>query len=117
MPVTNATSLIAFLSTAGVPPLAGFWSKLLIVIALWQSGFYTYASIAVIASVLTLAYLLIMQRKVFFGKLADGLQNVQEAGFGINLAASILAIITIVVGVLFPFIFNSVIMPIGNFIK
>jgi multicomponent Na+:H+ antiporter subunit D len=117
MPVTNATSLIAFLSTAGVPPLAGFWSKLLIVIALWQSGFYTYAYIAVIASVLTLAYLLIMQRKVFFGKLADGLQNVREAGFGINLAASILAIITIVVGVLFPFIFNSVIMPIGNFIK
>jgi proton-translocating NADH-quinone oxidoreductase chain N len=117
MPVTNATSMIAFLSTAGVPPLAGFWSKLLIVIALWQSGFYTYASIAVIASVLTLAYLLIMQRKVFFGKLADGLQNVCEAGFGINLAASILAIITIVVGVLFPFIFNSVIMPIGNFIK
>jgi len=72
MPVTNATSLIAFLSTAGVPPLAGFWSKLIIVIALWQNGLHAYASIAVLASVLTLAYLLMMQRKVFFGKLAGG---------------------------------------------
>ncbi len=84
MPVTNATSLIAFLSTAGVPPLAGFWSKLIIVIALWQNGLYAYATIAVLASVLTLAYLLMMQRKVFFGKLAEGLTNVKEAGLGYN---------------------------------
>jgi len=117
MPVTNATSLIAFLSTAGVPPLAGFWSKLIIVIALWQNGLHTYATIAVLASVLTLAYLLLMQRKVFFGKLADGLVNVKEAGWGITAAASILATITVGVGVLFPWMFNSVLMPISSFLK
>ena len=117
MPVTNVTSLIAFLSTAGVPPLAGFWSKLIIVIALWQNGLYAYACIAVLASILTLAYLLLMQRKVFFGILADGLQNVKEAGFGIVLPASVLAAITVGVGVLFPFMLNSVLFPIGNFMK
>jgi multicomponent Na+:H+ antiporter subunit D len=117
MPVTNATSLIAFLSTAGVPPLAGFWSKLIIVIALWQNGLHAYATIAVLASVLTLAYLLLMQRKVFFGILGDGLQNVREAGLGITLPASILAAITLGVGVLFPWMFNSVLMPIGSFLK
>ena len=117
MPVTSITSLIAFLSTAGVPPLAGFWSKLIIVIALWQKGLYTYAVIAVLAGILTLAYLLMMQRKVFFGILADGLQNVKEAGFGIVLPASVLAAITVGVGVLFPLMFNSVLMPISNFLK
>ncbi|MFZ0033902.1 MAG: proton-conducting transporter membrane subunit [Sedimentisphaerales bacterium] len=117
MPVTSITSLIAFLSTAGVPPLAGFWSKLIIVIALWQNGLYVYAVIAVLASILTLGYLLLMQRKVFFGLLADGLQNVREAGFAIILPASILAAITLGVGLLFPLIFNGVLMPISSFLK
>ena len=38
MPVTAATNLVGSLSIAGVPPLGGFWSKLLIIIALVQSG-------------------------------------------------------------------------------
>jgi multicomponent Na+:H+ antiporter subunit D len=117
MPVTNATSMIAFLSTAGVPPLAGFWSKLIIVIALWQNGLYAYAMIAVLASVLTLAYLLLMQRKVFFGKPIEELAGVKEAGLGITTAAAILAAITVGVGVAFPWMFNSVLMPISSFLK
>jgi multicomponent Na+:H+ antiporter subunit D len=117
MPITNVTSLIAVLSTAGVPPLAGFWSKLIIVIALWQNSLYAYAVIAVLASILTLAYLLLMQRKVFFGILADGLQNVREAGLGIVLPASVLAAIIVGVGLLFPLMFNSVLMPISSFLK
>jgi proton-translocating NADH-quinone oxidoreductase chain N len=117
MPITNATSLIAFLSTAGVPPLAGFWSKLIIVIALWQNGLHVYAVIAVLASLLTLGYLLMMQRKVFFGILGAGMENVKEAGFGIVFPASILAAITLGVGLVFPWIFNGVLMPISSFLK
>ena len=117
MPFTSITSLIAFLSTAGVPPMAGFWSKLIIIIALWQNGLHTYAFIAVLASVLTLAYLLLMQRKVFFGILADNLQNIKEAGFGIIFPASILAIITLGVGVFFPLMFNGIVMPVSSFLK
>jgi hypothetical protein len=58
-----------------------------------------------------------MQRKVFFGILADGLQNVREAGLGIVLPASVLAAIIIGVGLLFPLMFNSVLMPISSFLK
>ncbi len=117
MPCTNVTSLIAFLSTAGVPPLSGFWSKLIIVVALWQNAQYVYAFIAILASVITLAYLLSMQRKVFFGILSDKLQGVREAGAGIVFPAIILAAITVGIGVCFPFMFNSVIMPIIDFLK
>lgn len=106
MPVTGATSLVGFLSTSGIPPLAGFWSKLMIIIALWFSGHYAYAVIAVLASVLTLAYLLTMQRKVFFGKLASGFENIKEVNLGFAAVAIVLALLTIGVGVFFPVIFN-----------
>lgn len=117
MPVTNVTSLVAFLSTAGVPPLSGFWSKLIIVVALWQSNHYGYAIIAVLASVLTLAYLLLIQRRVFFGLLADRWSGVREAGWGITVPALVLAGITVGVGVAFPLVFNSFLMPVASFLK
>ena len=111
MPVTGATSIIALLSAAGIPPLAGFWSKLLIVVALWSTGHYAYAAIAVVAGVVTLAYFLMMQRKVFFGKLAVGLENIKEAGPAILVASIALAVITIGVGVFFPVMLNNFILP------
>jgi multicomponent Na+:H+ antiporter subunit D len=114
MPVTGATSLVGFLSTAGIPPLAGFWSKLMIIIALWMSGHVVYAVIAVLASVLTLAYLLTMQRKVFFGKLAEAFKDIKEAQFGFAATAVILALLTIGVGIFFPVVFN---VYLGQFIK
>jgi multicomponent Na+:H+ antiporter subunit D len=117
MPVTSVTSLIGFLSAAGVPPTSGFWSKLIILVALWQSHHYIYAFIAILASVVTLAYLLSMQRKVFFGILSEKLQDIREAGYGIVLPAVVLAGITVGVGLLFPVAFNSVVMPIGSFLK
>lgn len=107
MPVTGATSLVGFLSTSGIPPFAGFWSKLIIIIALWMSGHRAYAVIAVLASVLTLAYLLTMQRKVFFGKLAAAFQNIKEAPASFSALSIVLALVTIGVGIFFPVIFNT----------
>jgi len=105
MPVTGATSVVAVLSTAGIPPLSGFWSKLIIILALWNSGNFTYASIALLSSILTLAYFLTLQRKVFFGKLAGGLENVKEAGLNLIIPQVILAVLIIGVGLIFPFMF------------
>jgi proton-translocating NADH-quinone oxidoreductase chain N len=114
MPVTGLTSAIAFLSTAGIPPLAGFWSKLLIIVALWGSGHKAYAAIAILASVITLAYFLVMQRKVFFGKLAAGLENLEEAGAWNTFACCFLAAITLAVGVGAPWLFGTFLLPIGS---
>ena len=104
MPVTGTTSIIAFLSAAGIPPLSGFWSKLIIVIALWNSGNYIYASIAILASVITLSYLLYLQRRVFFGKIQAGLESIKEVDFDLLLPQIILAIIIVGVGILGPWI-------------
>ena len=114
MPVTGATSVIAMLSTCGVPPMAGFWSKFIIIIALWRSGHFAYGVIAILASLLTLAYMLSMQRRVFFGKVGKGLENVREANFGFSAVSIALSVITIAAGAFFPAIFNKFLMPLAE---
>ena len=106
MKITAGTSAIAFLSTAGIPPLSGFWSKVIIIIALWQCGYVPYAVIALLASILTLSYFLILQRKVFFGKPSAEFENTKEANKGFITASMILAIIIVLVGIAFPFVLN-----------
>lgn len=117
MPITSSTSMIAFLSTAGIPPLSGFWSKFIIVIALWASGNHAYATIALLASLLTLAYFLLMQRKVFFCKLQSEVQNVKEAGFWLAVPQIVLALIIIFVGVGFPFVLDRFILTVENILR
>jgi proton-translocating NADH-quinone oxidoreductase chain N len=104
MRITGGTSVVGFLSTAGIPPLSGFWSKLLIIVALWQAGQHAFAAIALLASILTLAYFLVMQRKVFFGKISEGLEGIREGGARYSIPALVLAGVTILVGVLFPLV-------------
>lgn len=100
--MTNISSLIAGLATAGIPPLSGFWSKLIIVVALWIAGFHVYAFIAVLASVVTLGYMLVVQRKVFWGRLNEQSQHVEEGSTPVVIAEVILLAIIIGVGLLFP---------------
>jgi multicomponent Na+:H+ antiporter subunit D len=114
MPVTGTTSVLALLSTAGIPPLSGFWSKLLILFAVWKVGYHGYAAIAILASVITLAYFLSMQRRVFFGKLSESCASLKEAGLWNLLPALMLAAITIFIGLAAPWLFNTFLIPVGR---
>jgi multicomponent Na+:H+ antiporter subunit D len=102
MPITAGTSVIGSLAIAGVPPLNGFWSKLLIVLALIQARLYGLALIAVLAGVLTLWYYLIIQRRAFFGKLNETWRNVREAPFWMSAATLLLGAVCLLVGFFFP---------------
>jgi proton-translocating NADH-quinone oxidoreductase chain N len=114
MPITSWSSVIAFLSAAGVPPLAGFWSKLLIVIALWKAGFVPAAVVAMLASLLTLAYFLVLQRKAFFGRPGERPNPVKEAPIWLTAPAIALCLISIGIGIFFPLVFDSIIVPISR---
>ncbi len=114
MPVTATTSVIAFLSAAGIPPLAGFWSKLVIVVALWKAGHVGYMAVAVLASLLTLAYFLILQRKLFFGKPQPESESIREAGCLVTFPSLLFASIIVAVGVSIPFLYETIILPIGR---
>ncbi|MCL6588419.1 MAG: NADH-quinone oxidoreductase subunit M [Firmicutes bacterium] len=113
MPVTGVTSVIGLLSTAGVPPLAGFWSKLLIIVALWVSGYPVFAGIAMFASIITLGYLLALQRGVFYGKIRPGLENVREVAPSFYWPAIIMAAITILSGIFFPIVYYKLLQPVS----
>ncbi|MCL2889047.1 MAG: hypothetical protein FWE65_01345 [Eggerthellaceae bacterium] len=103
--VTGWTSVIGFLSTAGIPPLSGFWSKLIIVIALILANQWFYAALAVLMAVVTLAYFLLMQRNVFFGKLREGFEELREARGALVGTSLVLAGLTTAIGLAFPFVF------------
>jgi proton-translocating NADH-quinone oxidoreductase chain N len=113
MPLTGATTTIAMLSAAGIPPFAGFWSKLLIIVALWQSAHVGFAVVAVLASLLTLGYFLVMQRQAFFGKPSSDVVALSSGGvlgevkYGYMVPAVLLALVTVLAGVSFPFLLDS----------
>ena len=106
MPVTAGTSAVASLSIAGLPPLAGFWSKLLIVIALWQVGQYAFAAIAILTSLVTLGYFLSLQRRVFFGTPGAEWASAREARGRLLVPALALSLITVAIGLAFPLVLS-----------
>jgi len=98
MPVTGASIAIGSLSIAGVPPFNGFWSKLIIIVALLKGGYWIYGSLAVLVGFITLFYFIKLQRETLFGKLPEALVGVREAPFAMTLPLVILAVLCVVMG-------------------
>jgi multicomponent Na+:H+ antiporter subunit D len=111
MPYTSFAATVAMLSTAGLPPFAGFWSKFFIIAALWQAGFYGMAAAALFASALTLAYFLKLQRGIFFGKPSENIAGVKEKSFGFLAPCFVFVFIIVAVGLYFPFIYDNFLNP------
>ena len=114
LPVTSTTSLIASLAVSGVPPLNGFWSKLIIIFAAVISGRYVYAFLAVIVSVLTISYFMRMQRYGFYGRLREDLAGVKEVPALMRTSMVLLALVVVFVGLLFPYVIKYMIDPAVN---
>jgi NADH-quinone oxidoreductase subunit L len=68
MPVTHATMLIATIAIAGIPPLAGFWSKDLILADAFASGNKAVWFAGVVGAVLTAFYMFRLYVLTFQGK-------------------------------------------------
>jgi multicomponent Na+:H+ antiporter subunit D len=66
IPITATTCMVGSLSLAGIPPFNGFWSKLIIVVAGIQAGHTGWAILAVVMSIVALAYQLKVQKEAFY---------------------------------------------------
>lgn len=111
MPATAATSLVASLSIAGIPPFCGFWSKLIIIIAAFQAHQTIGAVACILVGMVTLASFLKVQKYAFSRRLEQLGAGIKEAPFSMVLPMAVLAVLCVVVGLFFmPFI-NSVIRP------
>jgi multicomponent Na+:H+ antiporter subunit D len=100
LPITGYTSLIGSMSISGIPPLGGFFSKLIIIIAAIQAGYFISATVAILVSIVTLAYYLKFLNFTFFGKLDELRLKIREVPWAMRLSMIVLAIICVASGLL-----------------
>ena len=100
MPISASTSMVASMSIAGLPPFNGFWSKLIIIIACVAAGHPVYAAWAVLASIMTLASFMKVQKYVFFGELKEKFKALKEVPFAMQFSMVLLALICFFGGLL-----------------
>ncbi|MDP3787479.1 MAG: NADH-quinone oxidoreductase subunit L [Candidatus Omnitrophota bacterium] len=97
MKVTGTTFIIAGLAIAGVPPLAGFWSKDEILSELLKSGHPALFAIALATSLMTAFYMFRLIFLVLFGKPRSEL-HAHESPNVMTIPLSILAVFSIFIG-------------------
>ncbi|MFH1128391.1 MAG: proton-conducting transporter membrane subunit [Candidatus Omnitrophota bacterium] len=100
MPVTASTNFIASMAISGIPPFNGFFSKLIIIFACLQKGYFGYALLAVIASILTLSSFMKVQKFAFLGEIKEKYKNIKEVPLAMKFSMISLAIICILGGLL-----------------
>ena len=120
MPYTATATLIGFLGLGGIPPLIGFWSEFYIFAGSMYSSFISkgifspdlmrisITGLAVIASILTIAYGLWTMKRVFYGELPDRLKDAKEGSMLMIVPIMVLATLAIIFGI-YPTIFNKAI--------
>lgn len=100
LPVTSGSTLAGAMSLAGIPPFAGFWSKLIIIIAAVQANHMKLAAWAVLMSIVTIAYVLKVTRFAFLGELKEKFINVKEVPAFMRISLVVLALVCIFGGLL-----------------
>jgi NADH-quinone oxidoreductase subunit N len=101
-PVEAVLMLIFLLSLAGIPPLAGFYGKYFIFLALIETGHYTLAAVAVGFAVIAMYYYLRLANAMFMHESKS--ETPVIASWGVRSALFLSAFGTIAIG-LFPNIF------------
>jgi len=99
MPVTFLCFSAALFSAAGMPPFNGFNSKLIIYYALIERGELVLAIIAILSSVITLAYFLKFMHGAFFGQLTPAAEHATEVGLAMRVPIILLAALCLITGV------------------
>ncbi len=101
LPITNITFLIAALAIAGVPPLAGFWSKDEILVAAYEHNKLIYV-VGVIVAGLTAFYMFRLYFGIFWGKETKYKHTPHESPMSMTFPLMVLAVLSIISG-FFPF--------------
>jgi NADH-quinone oxidoreductase subunit L len=99
MPKTFATFMIGSVALAGIPPLAGFWSKDEILLGAGENGYTLFLVIGSIGAFMTAAYMTRCVYLTFFGEYR-GHGHPHESPAPITVPLIVLAVLSIVAGFL-----------------
>jgi F420H2 dehydrogenase subunit N len=77
MPLTAFTLAVAFLGLAGVPPLSGFWSKLLLILSVANGPFGWLALAAILNSAFSLGYYAWLIKRMYMDE-GESTEKVKE---------------------------------------
>jgi NADH-quinone oxidoreductase subunit M len=108
--------LIGFFVIGGVPPTVGFMSKFMIFTGVFENALsgsmeqLFVAIISIIMTVLTVGYSLWTMRRIFFGPVAEGMENVKEAPMLMLVPMAVFAVIAILLGV-YPRLVTDYLLP------
>jgi len=67
-PMLSLTMMLALFSLAGIPPVAGFFGKFFLFTAAAEKGFYVLVLIAVVNTIISLYYYLLVVKAMFINK-------------------------------------------------
>ncbi|MGC8745003.1 MAG: NADH-quinone oxidoreductase subunit L [Candidatus Saccharicenans sp.] len=95
MPITAISFLICAFSVIGLPPLGGFFSKLLVILGTVQANQVWVAALALFTAVLTMFYLMRVFALVFLGDLKISAPEKTTSMVGV---VSVLAVLSILAG-------------------
>ena len=100
MPITSAMMGIGTLAIAGIPPLAGFWSKDEILASVFSKGgiYYGFWALSLLAAFMTAFYMGRHWLLIFIKEPKNNLDNVHEAPKNMTRPLIILGIFTIFIG-------------------
>ncbi|HEY6824321.1 MAG TPA: NADH-quinone oxidoreductase subunit NuoN [Steroidobacteraceae bacterium] len=98
-PLLALAMMVLMFSTAGVPPFVGFWAKLRIFQALWETGHLWLVVIAAAMSVVGAFYYLRVIKLMYFDPAAEGLPPTVRAT-GVRFALGVNAVAVLALGVL-----------------
>ena len=113
MPFISTIFVIAGLCSLGLPGFSGFVAEMTVFMGSWQNpgAMYRLATILACASiVVTAVYILRATGKTIMGPISDSYTNLTDASWNEKLAAGILVIGIVAIGVA-PFLINQLIDP------
>jgi len=120
MPITAVCAVIGALTIMGVPPTSGFMGEWILFYGALETAIEEGSTLrmvtfglGLVATAITMSYILWMLKRVFFGKTPSNLTNAKEAPWYMTAPMMVLAGFTVVLGI-YPDIFLEQIMPYMN---
>lgn len=116
MPYTATIAMIAILTMIGVPPTSGFMAEWILFTGALQTGTENMDSfrvilfsLAILTTILTSSYLLVMYKKIFFGRISPRFEKLRDVNRYAILPMAFLAGVSLFLGVYPDPIINSII--------